>query len=583
MELPSVRKYTDTHLFTFGYGDGGGGPTEEMLENYRRLEKGIPGMPKVKYSLPADAIDKIHDKFEKSAELVKFTSKWKGELYFELHRGTYTTIAKNKKNNRKSEYLYQDAEALSITNLLFNDNAQYPTSLLDENWHTLLKNQFHDIIPGSSIKEVYDDSDIEYAKIFKDGNKIKGDVLSYLADNVNGNGDVLIYNPTPFTQSGVVNTQIGTVYAKDVPAHSWKVIRASEAKVANGVKADKNTIENNLIKVTFNEKYHITSIYDKANERELIPEGAKANVFEVFENYPKNHDAWEITEYYKQKKWIAVGVDKVEVITEDGVAGIRIYRSYRSYMHSTFIQTITLKENSHRLDFDNHADWHEEHVLLKTSFPLDILTDNATYDIQFGHIQRPTHKNTSWDEAMFEVSGHKWADLSDFDYGVSLLNDCKYGYSCEENVLKLTLLNAPTYPNPDADRGEHDFTYSIFPMPVHLAKTLFKEGYLLNNPLEAVKVTGKGNVPAKYCLVGSSTDGFAIETVKKGEYGDDIILRGYECFGGKRKVTLTFGFDVKKAYLCNLMENNLEEIEVKGNTVSFTAGTFEIVTLKLVK
>lgn len=575
------KKYSDTMLFTFGFGDGGGGPTAEMMEHYRRLEKGIPGLPKVKYALPADAIDKIHEKFEKNAELVKFTPKWKGELYLEMHRGTYTTIAKNKKNNRKSEYLYQDAETLSITNGIFNNNAKYPTELLDENWHTILKNQFHDIIPGSSIKEVYDDSDVEYAKLFEDGNKVKNEALTYLADNVNAKGDLLIYNPTPFVQSGIVKTANGTVYAENVPAHGWKVVSMSSNGLKNTVKANEKTIENELLKVTFNEKYHIVSIYDKKNEREVISDGAEANVFEIFENYPRAYDAWEITEYYKQKKWIADGVDKIEVINESGIAGIRVYRSY---MKSKFVQTITLKEGAARVDFDTHVDWHEDHVLLKTAFPLDIISDNATYDIQFGYIQRPTHRNTSWDEAKFEVSGHKWADLSDSGYGVSLLNDCKYGYNCEENVLKLTLLTSQTYPNPVADRGEHDFSYAILPHAgAVVCGDTIKEGYLFNKPLEAVKVTGTGNVPAEYGLVESSSEGFAVETIKKGEYGEDIIARGYECFGSKRKVSLTFGFDVKKAYLCDLMENELEEIEVKNNSVSFNVGNFEIITLKLVK
>ncbi len=573
------KKYTDIQLSTFGYGDGGGGPTASMIECFRRLEKGIPGLPKVTMCNPSKTLDRIQEKFNETTSQIKFTPKWKGELYLEMHRGTYTSIAKNKKNNRKCEYLYQDAETLSITESVFNKDAKYPVKVLDDNWHTLLKNQFHDIIPGSSIKEVYDDSDIEYAKLYDDGNKIKNDVLSYIASNVAADGGVLVYNPTPFVQSSVVETENGSYFAENVPAHGWKVVDKSQFKGC--CKADEKTIENCALKVVFNDKYHIVSIYDKKNDREIIPEGTEANVFEIFEDYPRSYDAWEITEYYKQKMWVADGVEKVEVINEEAKAGLKIYRNY---MDSKFVQTITLKECSDRLDFDTYVDWHEDHVLLKAAFPLDIISDNATYEIQFGHIQRPTHKNTSWDQAKFEVSAHKWADLSDASYGVSLLNDCKYGYNCEENVLKISLLKAPTYPNPEADRGEHTFTYSIYPHAGAVTQgDTIKHGFALNKPLVAVPVSGKGTIPAEYSLVSSSTESFAVDTVKKGEYCDDIIVRGYEAMGGKEKVTLTFGFDVKKAYLCDLMENELSEIEVNNNSVSFTAGTFEIVTLKVIK
>jgi len=573
------KKYSDLQVCTFGFGDGGGGPTAEMLENYRRLEKGIPGMPKVTMRPSAETLDRIQAKFEETTKQVKFTPKWKGELYLEMHRGTYTSIAKNKKNNRKCEYLYQDAETLSVTEGIFNKDAKYPVKMLDENWHTILKNQFHDIIPGSSIKQVYDVCDVEYAKLYEDGNAVKSSVLGYLASNVNADGGVLVYNPTPFAQSGIVEVDGKKYKAENVPAHGWKVV--TESEFCGCAKATEKVIENCALRVEFNDKYHIVSIYDKKNERELIPEGEEANVFEIYEDYPREYDAWEITEYYKQKMWLCDGVDSVEVINEEDRAGLKICRTY---MDSKFEQVITLKEGSDRVDFDTKVDWHEDHVLLKAAFPLDVIADNATYEIQFGHIQRPTHRNTSWDEAKFEVSAHKWADLSDSSYGVSLLNDCKYGYSCEYNVMKLSLLKAATYPNPEADRGINEFTYSIYPHAGTVTEGgTIKEGYKLNKPLEAVAVTGKGAIPAEYSLVSSSTESFAVDTVKKGEYCDDIIVRGYECRGGKASVTLDFGFDVKKAYMCDLMENELSELEVKDNTVSFKAGNFEIVTIKVVK
>ena len=275
-------------------------------------------------------------------------------------------------------------------------------------------------------------------------------------------------------------------------------------------------------------------------------------------------------------------MQSVEVINNGVSAGIKITRKY---CESLFVQTITLKVNSARLDFDTYVDWHEDHVLLKAAFPLDIRTDNALYEIQFGHIARPTHRNTSWDEAKFEVSAHKWADMSENGYGVSLLNNCKYGYSTDENVLRISLLKAATYPNPEADRGEHHFTYSLYPHEGSVSEGgTIKEGYLLNKPLRTANITAqKGSIPSEYSLVSSSTDAFAVETVKKAEYGDDIIVRGYECKNGKAKVTLTFGFEIKTAYICDLMEKEIAPAVFDKNTVTFDASNFEIVTLKISK
>ena len=574
------KKYSDLHISTFGYGDGGGGPTAEMIENYKRMKYGFPGFPKLTMSKSAATIDRIKEQFDKNVENYRFAPKWRGELYLEMHRGTYTSIAKNKKNNRTSELLYQSAEALSIAESVFNADSIYPAEMFDANWHTILKNQFHDIIPGSSIKEVYDDSDVEYAKVISDGEKIMEDKLSYIASNVSSDGGILVYNSTPFEADGVIETENGSMYVSGIPANGWKVVKPE--KVVQVVKAGDKFIENDIVRVEFDDKYHITSFVDKRLGREIIPRGEVANVLEVYEDYPREYDAWEITEYYKQKKWIADDVQSVEIINNGVTAGLKITRKY---CESMFVQTITLKANSARLDFDTYVDWHEDHVLLKAAFPLDIRTDNALYEIQFGHIARPTHRNTSWDEAKFEVSAHKWADMSENGYGVSLLNNCKYGYSTDENVLRISLLKAATYPNPEADRGENYFTYCLYPHSGSVSEGgTIKEGYKLNKPLRTVNVSAQnGSIPAEYSLVSSSTDAFAVETVKKAEYGDDIIVRGYECKNGKAKVTLTFGFDIKSAYICDLMEKEISPAVFDKNTVTFDASNFEIVTLKITK
>ena len=575
----SQKEYTSKTISTFGYGDGGGGPTPEMLEKYDRLKHGLPGLPAVKMQKSLETIEQIHDEFTESAEKLRFTPKWSGELYLEMHRGTYTTIAKNKKHNRQSELLYGDVEAICVADELLNKAPDYPYEMLDENWHILLKNQFHDIIPGSSIKEVYQVSDTEYDKILTDARNEFDKKLSSIAANINTVGGVLVYNPNAFTASSYVKYGNGEIYAENIPAYGWKVI--NPAKAEKETTAKDGVLENSVFKVTFDEKFNISSIIDKRCGRELVENGKSANVFELYEDYPREYDAWEITEYYKLKQWIIDDVSDVEYINEDTYSAVKIHRKYAN---SDFVQTIVLKAGSVRLDFNTEIDWHESFVLLKTAFPFNIHSEKATYEIACGHIERPTHRNTSWDEAKFEVPAHKWADLSEHGYGVSILNDCKYGYSTEENVMKLTFLKAPKYPNPEADMGKHTFTYSLYPHFGDLTDGgTVEQAFLLNNPMTAVNVPAqKGKLSDEYSLVSSSYDGFIVNAIKKPEDKNGVIIRGYEAYNGKSKVKLDFGFGVKKVYLCDLMENNLSEVETDGRSAEFDVGNFEIVTLRVI-
>ncbi len=573
------KNYSDIQILEIGYGDGGGGTTPDMLENYERLKYGLPGFPKVEIKSGGEIIKEAKAQFLKNADELKFTPEWKGELYLEVHRGTYTTIAKNKKNNRKSELLYQALEAVSVLDTVFN-GSPYPYDFIDESLHTMLKLQFHDIIPGSSIKEVYDDSDKEYAYILGEGRKLFDEKLRSVMSNIKTDGGYLVYNSTPFdVSSTVVDTENGKAVTDEViPAHGWRVV--SLKKGNNTVYADKTSLENSFVRIKFNSEYHIVSVYDKVNDREIIPEGKEANVFEIYEDYPKEHDAWEISEYYKQKKWIVNDVSSVEIINEGCYAAIRITRKYYG---STFVQTVSLTETSPRIDFSTYADWHEDHVLLKAAFPVDVASDEVLCDIQFGHFARPTHKNTPYDEAKFEICAHKWIDLSEHGYGVSLLNDCKYGHSVEGNVMRISLLKAPTYPNPFADREEHSFTYSLYPHKGTLAESgTLAEGYLINQPLTVIPI-GKQNgaLPEVFGLVSSSDPAFVIETVKRAEDGDGFIIRGYESLNGKVKTDVRFGFDIKSAELCDLQENKLSDLTVNGSAVKISASNFEIVTLRV--
>ena len=565
------KKFTPTVLAPVGF--GGGGVTFEMLENLKRFEKGLPGFPKVAMRRAADTIEKIKSEFEESTKNLRYTPKWSGELYLEMHRGTYTTQAANKKGNRKSELALQKAEtATSIANLLLGHNAN--KEKFDEAWIAVLRNQFHDIIPGSSITEVYRDSAKEYENIACIAKSEFDAGLDAVAKSVKTDGGYLVYNPTGFEMSDIIDGE----YFENIPAHGYAVVKP--ANVENTVVVGDKTIENDLVKVVFDDKYHIVSIFDKTENREIIEEGKCGNVFEVFEDYPRAYDAWEITDYYKQKKWIADDVTEVSEVCGKLSGGLKIVRKYNK---STFTQEIVLNTGSARVDFNTHVDWHEDHVLLKAAFPVDVKSENLTCDIQFGNLQRPTHKNTSWDEMKFEVCCHKWADLSENDFGVSLLNDCKYGYSCEENKLSITLLKAPTYPDPVADRGEHTFTYSIFPHKSSDLMATVKEAAKLNNPMSAKEIgKNEGNAPERFGFASTDGRSTVVETIKQAEDGNGYIVRLYEAQNMRENVTVNFGFDVAEIYECDMLENNLMKLSADGRSVKVKMGNFEIKTLRVI-
>lgn len=573
------KHYNNETIITFGYGDGGGGPTKDMLEQQRRLQYGLPGFPATKIDTATNFLNRVEENFSANSKLLKRMPAWAGELYLEFHRGTYTSIAKNKKNNRISEFLYQSAEAVSVFDMVLFGGG-YPQAEINNGWETILLNQFHDIIPGSSIFEVYEDSDADYARIIKKGNEIYEEKLNKIADNIATDGGILVYNPNSFEASGVVDGDNEKIFVENIPAFGWKVVNPENSTPA--IKVEKNYIESRFYKAKFDEVGNIVSLYDKEYDRYVTVEGEKANELQIFEDMPKIYDAWEITKYYKQKMWTIDNVVSIEKLKESCRSGLAITKKFGN---STIKQKIYFYENTRNIDFETEIDWQEEHLLLKAAFPLDIHTDKAAYDIQFGNVERPTHTNTSWDEAKFEVCAHKWADLSEGDYGVSLMNDCKYGYSTERNVLKLSLLKCATYPNPHADKGRHTFTYSLYP---HSGN--FKSGgtiqasYLLNRPLIAKKVNkNNGSLCDSFSMISCDKENIIIETVKKAEKSEDIIIRLFDSYNRKTKAKISFGFNVAKAYICDMMENEISEIIVESNSITIPVRNFEIVTLKLKK
>lgn len=571
------KEYNNRVIDTFGFGDGGGGPTKDMLEQQRRLAKGIPYMPKTKIEFAGDFLNQVEKNFMENAQNLRKLPKWVGELYLELHRGTYTSIAKNKRNNRKSELGYQKAETLCIADKLLL-GGQYPQTEINRAWENILLNQFHDIIPGSSIKEVYDVTDIEYAGLLQQAEEMAGNALEDIAQNINTEGGLFVYNPNSFTASGIVDCGGKRRFVEGIPAMGYKVV-ATE-KTGNTIRAAADAVETPFYRIRLDASGNISSLYDKEYDREIVKDGTKFNELQVFEDFPKCYDAWEITEYYKQKMTPVDKLVSIEILDEGPRVGLKMIKEF---LNSTITQTMYVYENIRNIDFETEIDWKEEHMLLKAMFPADIYGAEATYEIQFGHVKRPTHRNTSWDRARFEVCAHKWADIGEDGYGLSILNDCKYGYGAEGSTLSLSLLKCATYPNPAADKEIHRFTYTVYPHGGDF-KTggTIQAAYLLNQPMMAMEISAQqGKLPAELSLVNIEQENIIVETVKKAEDSDDVIVRLYDAYGRRGNVTLRFGFDVQEAYICDLMENELETVYVQENSITIPVKNFEIVTLKI--
>ena len=338
-------------------------------------------------------------------------------------------------------------------------------------------------------------------------------------------------------------------------------------------------METPYFRVIFDKEYRIASLYDKKARRGVL--GGKGNVFEVYEDFPYRYDAWEISNYHKEKKTEILDVVSADVVEDGCRKGLKITRRH---MDSVLSQTVWFYDDVARVDFETEVDWKQSHQLLKVLFPVDVNSDKATYEIQFGTVERPTHTNTSWDRMKFEVCAHKYADLSDNGYGVSLLNDCKYGHDIHGNEMRLTLLKSATYPDPLADKCHHTFTYSLYPHAGSLKDgDTLHQAYDLNLPMTAVKAQrGSGKLPERFSLFTLKAEGVIAETVKKAYDSEDTVIRMYEAKNMREKATLTFGFPVAEVYECDLEENPIRALPVKNGTVRLEVKPFEILTLKVI-
>ena len=599
------QKETYNELITaYGYGDGGGGPTREMLENIEHLAH-HPGAPRVRPGTVREFMERVE------TEIADHLPVWNGEFYLEYHRGTFTGQARTKRRNRKSEFLLHDAEFLASWAAMLT-SYKYPTADVYKAWELICLNQFHDILPGSSIGAVYEDNARDFAVILGIGEKIREEAINALASQFPANTAVLVVNPTSFggrriglldgnldgnthlsdSHGNPLTTQAvddGTLvelpeiapYAIVVLSEASGASPAAQASLSASQQGGVTILENSLLRVEINADGDITRIYDKQAGREVLSENAQANNLLVFEDRPLNFDAWDIDIFYEDRTEKVGGVESI-TITEQGAlrVALEIKRNYRS---SKIHQKIYLYANSKRIDFDTWIDWHEHHTLLKVAFPVNVMSPVATYDVQWGNVQRPTHRNTSWDWARFETCAQKWADLSEGNYGVALLNDCKYGYDILDNVMRLTLLTSATDPDPSADQGEHSMVYSLLPHVGDWRDEVIPAAYDLNDPIILRRIKGTASSdPALCSLVSVSLPNVVIETIKRAEDGNGIIVRLYEDQRNRGAFKLTTGFALGQVYHCNLLEENEQELQAEDNQVQLDIVPYQIVTLRLV-
>jgi alpha-mannosidase len=588
-------------LMAFGYGDGGGGPTMEMLENIREMVD-FPGAPAVRHGLAKDFFRDL----EASAGGTLPT--WNGELYLEYHRGTYTTQARNKRDNRRSEFGLHDAEFLAAAATVADPAYRYPHETLGKVWKLVCLNQFHDIIPGTSIAPVYADSAKQYEKIFALLGEVRNAALASLSARLGG--DLLLINPTSFARADVVRSDApllpGTVLRtaggqslnvqRDgdgvlvqppvLPPFSitvCKIFAAPDAPSDSGMRATPSLLENDFIRVELNAVGDIARIYDKRCNREVLAEGKIGNQFQVFEDRPLKWDAWDVDIFYDDKMWLSEPAESIEVVA-NGPLRIAIAIK-RRIMDSAYVQTIALNRDSARIDFSTTIDWRERHMLLKVAFPVEILSPLATYEVQWGNVERPTHRNTSWDWARFETCAHKWVDLGEGDYGVSLLNDCKHGHDIRDSVIRLSLLRSPSHPDPTADLGEHTFAYSLLPHIGRWGRETIAAAYAINDPLIVHRAVAPGSpetVAAPESFATIDEENVVIETVKQAEDGNGFIVRMYECLRSRGKITLRTGFALKAASITNILEEEQETLAVDSDVVSLSIAPYQIVTVRLV-
>ncbi|GAB4514930.1 MAG: alpha-mannosidase [Anaerolineae bacterium] len=601
----SDKETVGESLYCYGWGDGGGGVDPEMLECAVRYQD-FPGLVPVQFSHPEEALLSIAEKAKAAGAAIPV---WRDEMYLEAHRGTFTNKGRLKKLNRRNEQLYREAEMLAAFAWL--EGASYPAEQLDEGWRTLLTTQFHDSLPGTHISEVYPYLLDEYDRIQAIGEGVRDEALRYLSNLAPDGENLLVFNSLPHVRKSLITLDAAVLDGK-VPANgagdpsphqtvdnldgtravlvqldagqqpepvSMRVFALVDPAplVETRVMVEHHVLENAHLHAEFSDQGELVRLFDKSVGREVLAAGERGNRFQMYEDKPGKYDAWDIVASYVQHEIPIAGKAMLEIDETGPLRGS--LRLTRRIGESTLVQRISLAADSRGLTFETQIDWHERQRLLKVGFPVAINADRATYDIAYGNIQRPTHRNTPYDAARFEVPAHWWMDMSEADYGVALLNDCKYGHEANGHWMRLTLLKGSVYPDPDADRETHHFIYVLYPHHGDWrAGGVQQMAAELNVPLIA---RGTRSQAAQGVFMFSDAPNVTLEAVKRSEDGGSLIVRLVERYNSLRQLTVHFDRPVAAAWTCDLMEHEEAELTPEGSQLSVTVKPYEIITLKI--
>lgn len=604
-------------VYLIGWGDGGGGVTREMIEKSRVIDE-VNSLPDIEF----DTVEGFFKRLEKNSSDLPT---WRGELYLEKHRGTLTTQAKTKRNNRRGEFALREAEiwAALATTAGQDDSYQYPSDEFERAWRLLMFNQFHDILPGSSITEVYRDADREYDRLFDIVTRLTDEALNAMFDrSIEDDAPYLcVTNSLSWDRDPIVEVDLtnhpldnkgefrgedsvaATLVTSDggrlpvqgggddldqfvfkaegVPsfgAASYKFESApSSPSFNNPFDVSTNHLENKHVRVELDGKGRIESVFDKDAARETL--SSPGNRFMLYRDLPADFDAWDIEEDVYEVGETFPNPESVEVIETGPVRAI-VRQTWKFGNESKLIQDVTLYQGERRVNFRTYVDWNEDETLLKVHFPLAIHAESATYETHFGHHESYTNENTSWDQARFEEPHQKWVDVSEPGFGAAVLNDCKYGVHVDGSDVSLSLLRAPKDPDPEADQGSHTFTYSLLPHEGSLQEAgVIREAYEINAPTEVLSV----GTPTNGASLSVSDPSVVVEAVKVAEDSSNrLVVRLYESWGRPTTTQLTTGFPLVDAAEMTLIEDECESLSVgDGSRLSLEFDAFEIKTVAL--
>ncbi|WP_393059136.1 alpha-mannosidase [Streptomyces sp. LN549] len=544
-----------------GWGDGGGGTTREMIAKAARM-RSLEGSATVTWETPTDFFTKAQAEYPDAPV-------WVGELYLELHRATLTSQARTKQGNRRSEHLLREAELWAATAAVRTGSA-YPYEQLDRIWKTVLLHQFHDILPGSSIAWVHREAEKTYAAVAEELNGIIDAAQRELAGD-SATGGVLVFNSAPHARGGVAAGAAAAVPAGSCPAPAPR-------------EGGGHVLDNGLLRVEIDARGLVVSAYDIGAERETVAPGRAANLLQIHPDLPNMRDAWDVDEFYRNTVTDLTELDELTPVEDAAAARVRIVRSFGD---SKVTQLLTLAPGAKRLDIDTEVDWHETEKFLKAAFPLDVHAERYASETQFGHFYRATHTNTSWEAAKFEACNHRFVHLEEPGWGVALVNDSTYGHDVTRTVrdsdagttttVRVSLLRAPRFPDPETDQGVHRFRHAL--VPGAAIGDAVREGFRIN--LRERRVTGDREVAP---LVAVDNDAVVVSAVKLADDASgDLVVRLYESTGGRAKVRLATAYEAGGVAVCDLLERPSADAavpELRDSGVELALRPFELVTLR---